>query len=61
MRCDVCSGSSDVFMVFGRDDECGDEEMNLCELCAAVAFPGLAEMMRYNCSLCDGPAAARWN
>lgn len=60
MTCDVCGRRSDVFMVVGRSLGEDEEERSLCELCAAVAFPGLAEMIGDDCPVCKA-ASARWN
>lgn len=48
--CDICGGLSLSGMVVGRGD---GEEMNLCEECAALVFPGLRDMMRHNCPTCQ--------
>ncbi len=47
-------------MVVGRSLGGEDEEMSLCEECAELAFPGLAEMMRGECPACR-LASSRWN
>jgi len=57
MNCDVCGKRSDAMMVVGSG--LGDE-MSLCEDCAAIAFPGLREMMRHDCPICRGESAG-WN
>jgi hypothetical protein len=61
MSCDVCGAQTGDLLVVGRLYEDGDEEMNLCESCAALVFPGFAEMMRCSCAFCDGPDLARFN
>lgn len=61
MICYVCHEGSDLFVVVGRSDDSGEEEMNLCERCASIAFPGLSEMIRCDCRACELAAAAGCN
>lgn len=50
--CSVCGDQTyglGMHVGYGLDDE-----MVLCEDCAAMAFPGLKEMMRHECPICSG-------
>lgn len=57
MTCDICGWGSDAFLIVGRGVE-EEEEMNLCERCAAIVFPGLTEMMGDHCPVCVAASAA---
>lgn len=52
--CDVCNRLCVGGMHVGTG--C-DDEMVLCQECAELAFPGLADMMRHNCPICAAQAA----
>ena len=54
-RCDICARRTQQFMVVGRN--IGGPEMTLCDECAQLAFPGLSDMMRCACPICNGEAA----
>lgn len=53
--CEICGRFTIEAMHVGSG--C-DDGMALCQECAELAFPGLADMMRHNCPICAAEAAA---